>query len=122
MPTAREIASETCPTCADLYRLHARNEAALRTAHRLYRAALGASTADSLSELAEELKQTTAARSVIGYTIQTHRIRQHGAAGIGWPAQRLAGYTRPDITSGGRSAARGRRAWARQKNTAAMPT
>jgi hypothetical protein len=77
MPIAYGIASETCSTCADLHRLRATSEAALCCAHKLYLAALRSADRASLADLEEELKQTTAARTIIGYTILAHRDRQH---------------------------------------------
>jgi hypothetical protein len=77
MRIAHGIASETCSTCADLHRLRAKNEAALRSAQKLYLAALQTADLTSLSDLEEELKQTMAARKIIAYTIETHHARQH---------------------------------------------
>jgi hypothetical protein len=79
MIRADRIASQACPTCLDLYRLRARNDAAFRRARRHYLAALRTAKPHALSDLNEELKQTRAARSIIGYTIQTHQARQHVA-------------------------------------------
>lgn len=77
MPIADGIASETCSTCVDLYRLRAKNEAALQLARKLYLAALRTADLASLADVEEELKQTAAARTIIGHTIQTHQARQH---------------------------------------------
>ncbi len=69
--------SNTCLTCEDLRRLYARNEVALRRARRLYLTALRADDAAAFPDLEEELKQTSAARKIIGYTIQRHQAKQH---------------------------------------------
>jgi hypothetical protein len=48
------------------------------TAERLYPAARrSAAGAKSLSDLEEELKQTSAAQKIIGYAIQAHRAKQY---------------------------------------------
>lgn len=77
MQLAHSIATTNCPACADLERLRARNEAALRHAHKSYIAALRAADFVSLPDLEEELKQTTASRKIIGYTLRVHQERQH---------------------------------------------
>jgi hypothetical protein len=86
MPVAYGIASETCSTCADLHRLRATSEAALCCAQNLYLAALRSADRASLADLEEELKQITAARTIIEYTIRAHRSRQHAHS----PADALA--------------------------------
>jgi len=70
------MSCETCPTCVELYRLRARNRAALRRVQK-YSALPCDARPPALADLDEELKQTTAARTIIGYTIRTHRARQH---------------------------------------------
>jgi hypothetical protein len=77
MKLAAETSSKTCPTCADLRRLRARNEAARRNTFKHFLAASDSPATASLPGLDEELKQTAAARLIIGYTLRTHVARQH---------------------------------------------
>ena len=80
MPLAYATSSQTCPTCADLYRLRARNEAAIRAALDHYLTALR--SASPLADLDEELRQGAAARTIIGYTIRRHRATRHACASV----------------------------------------
>jgi hypothetical protein len=77
MKLAAECSSKTCPTCAELRRLRARNEAARRNTFKHFLAASNSPATALLPDLDEELKQTAAARLIIGYTLRTHLARQH---------------------------------------------
>ena len=74
-----EIASLTCscPTCEELQKLRQKNEAAYRTAHKQFLTALRTADRASLPDLEEELKQTSASRKIIAYTMQAHQAKQH---------------------------------------------
>ena len=76
-PYAFALSSKPCSTCEDLRRLMARIEAAQGNARSLYRSAVEAIDSPALENLEEELKQTSAARQLICYAIQTHLTRQH---------------------------------------------
>jgi hypothetical protein len=71
------IANETCPTCLDLHNLYERNAASLRDARKLCLAALRTADLSPLSTLEEELKQSAAARKIIGHAIRQHQAKQH---------------------------------------------
>jgi len=72
--------SKHCSTCEDLRRLNARIEAALRDARSLCVQAANSSDTATLQNLEEELKQTSVARKLICYAIQTHLTDQHSQA------------------------------------------
>jgi len=82
MTVAHAIHSATCPTCAELCGLQARNEEALQRARKLLLAALRSEDGAAAEEMEEELKQTAAARKIIAYTLEAHRARFHASAAV----------------------------------------
>jgi hypothetical protein len=74
---ASGLSSEGCSTCEDLRRLKVRIGAARRKARNLYRAGMKAADSAALQNLAEELKQTSAAHELVCYTVNTHLTNRH---------------------------------------------
>jgi hypothetical protein len=74
---AFRLSSKPCSTCEDLHQLKARIEAARRNAWNLYRAAMKAPDSAALQNLEEELKQTSAAQTLVCYAVHAHPTNQH---------------------------------------------
>jgi len=71
------LSSEGCSTCEDLRQLKARIADARRSARNLYTVALNTTDSAALQNLAEELRQTSAAHKLVCYAVNAHRTNQH---------------------------------------------
>jgi hypothetical protein len=76
-PYAGRLTSRPCSICPDLRRLVARITAALRNARNLHSAVEKALDSAALHNLEEELKQTSAARTLTLCAIQAHLTSHH---------------------------------------------